>query len=370
MLESLQFSTINTSDNLAIGRAVLNVPHKLNVLTKEMVIKLKEQLELWQKDNNVAAVVIEGAGTKAFCAGGDVVEVVNTAREGASVLDTAPFFINEYSLDYLIHTSPKPVFVCGSGIVMGGGIGLFNGAQYRIVSKDTMLAMPEITIGLFPDVAGTWFLNRMPGRCGLFVGLTGARLNAADAFYLQLADHYIPDLDSEKLIRALSQLKWTETTTIENQIENTLNELGSTHPGTDMKCMMHHHMGVISEICDSDSPQEFASRFKALDIDDPWLHQCRKTFELGSPFSACVIWEQINRGRMLDLVSVFQTELNMATNMTNHADFSEGVRALLIEKCGKPEWTWKTVEDVDPETVNAMFNSPWDENEHPFRNLQ
>ena len=173
-----------------IGHATLNAEKSLNALTLDMVDQLYEKLNLWRDDPAIVAVVLDGAGERAFCAGGDI------RRLRQSVIDSdygvnpygEQFFAREYRLDYLIHRFGKPVLCWGSGIVMGGGIGLLAGASHRVVTQGSRLAMPEISIGLFPDVGAGWFLNRMPGKVGLFLGLTGLRMNAGDALFTGLGN--------------------------------------------------------------------------------------------------------------------------------------------------------------------------------------
>src|SRR5690606_15192614 len=177
-----------------IGIATLNVPRALNALSLEMIDLLKMQLDDWQQDARIAAVWLDAEGDKAFCAGGDVVRLYQSMVDtptGERNHYAEAFFGREYQLDYLLHTYGKPVICWGHGIVMGGGLGLMSGCSHRVVTEKSRIAMPEITIGLHPDVGGSWFLSRMPGRTGLFLGLTGANINAADALYIGLADRAI-----------------------------------------------------------------------------------------------------------------------------------------------------------------------------------
>ena len=187
------FEERSAANGMRFGIATLNAPQTLNGLSLEMVDLLAARLDEWARDPGVALVVLQGAGEKAFCAGGDLHGLYrsmgeNQGKSGWSNAYARRFFEHEYRLDYRIHTYPKPVLCWGHGIVMGGGIGLMMGASHRVVSETSRLAMPEVSIGLFPDVGGSWLLNRMPGRIGLFLALTGAHMNTADAFFAGLAD--------------------------------------------------------------------------------------------------------------------------------------------------------------------------------------
>src|SRR5690606_38353217 len=198
------FETLSSGNGYRIGVVTLNVPKTLNSLTAEMVDLLLPQLRAWQTDPKIACVLLRGSGDRALCAGGDVVELRNSslARDGKA----EAFFEREYRLDYLIHTYRKPILVWGHGVVMGGGLGLLAGASHRVVTAQTRLAMPEVTIGLFPDVGGSWFLPHVPGRTGLFLALTGASINASDTLFLGLADRFLDHAQWPQLLEKLQAL--------------------------------------------------------------------------------------------------------------------------------------------------------------------
>ena len=179
------FEELPTACGRSVGVATLNAPAALNALSLSMVRALTPMLRQWAYDNAIVGVVLQGAGEKAFCAGGDLRELYESLRAnpGEPSDYARGFFAEEYQLDYLIHTFDKPILCWGHGIVMGGGIGLMSGASHRVVTSQSRLAMPEITVGLYPDVGGSWLLRRMPGRLGLFLALTGASRNASDALF-------------------------------------------------------------------------------------------------------------------------------------------------------------------------------------------
>ena len=205
------FDTLRTASGHAFGRATLNAPAVLNALSLAMIDLLDPRLAAWADDPEIAGVVLDATGDRAFCAGGDVVRVaraIRAAEPGQAPAEASDFFEREYRLDYRIHTYPKPILCWGHGIVMGGGIGLLAGASHRVATPRTRLAMPEIGIGLFPDVGGSWLLPRMPGRSGLFLALTGAPLNASDARLAGLADVVLPHESLPGVLDAISAERW------------------------------------------------------------------------------------------------------------------------------------------------------------------
>ena len=194
-----------------VGRITLNVEPTLNSLTLEMVDLLQARLDGWREDDSIGAVFIDGAGEKAFCAGGDVQALHASAVEtpGGPCEYGEAFFTREYRMNYTLHTWPKPLVCWGHGIVMGGGLGVMAGCSHRIVTEKTRIAMPEVTIALFPDVGGSWFLNHMPGKSGLFLALTGASINAADAIYTGIADRFVSSEHKQAVLDALVEQAWS-----------------------------------------------------------------------------------------------------------------------------------------------------------------
>src|SRR5690606_26186366 len=209
--DGVRIAEIPTASGHRFGHATLDAPASLNALTLAMVDRLASQLDQWIEDPGIAGIVLDAVGDKAFCAGGDVVALyrsIRAASPGAVPAEAAAFFEREYRLDYRIHTCPKPVLCWGHGIVMGGGIGLLAGASHRVATPATRLAMPEISIGLYPDVGGSWFLGRAPGRTGLFLALTGAPMTAADARFVGLADFVVAHDDKAAVLETISASRW------------------------------------------------------------------------------------------------------------------------------------------------------------------
>ena len=193
-----------------VGRVTLNIESTLNSLTLDMVDLLQAQLDAWRDDDSIGAIFIEGAGEKAFCAGGDVqaLHASAVATPGGPCEYAEAFFTREYRMNYTLHTYPKPLICWGHGIVMGGGLGVMAGCSHRVVTERTRIAMPEVTIALFPDVGGSWFLNHMPGSAGVFLALTGASINAADAIYTGIADRFIASEHKDAVVRQLLAQSW------------------------------------------------------------------------------------------------------------------------------------------------------------------
>jgi enoyl-CoA hydratase/carnithine racemase len=330
-----------------IGFATLNREAALNSLNLEMAIALLKQFKAWQSDPQVKAIVLRGAGNRSFCSGGDVKQVCLSIRQNDFSYGEQ-FFRFEYELDELIHTYPKPIVVLGSGIVMGGGIGLMAGAQVRVVTETSMLAMPELSIGLFPDVGGSYFLNRMPEKLGLFLALTAARMNAADAIFAGLADHFIP---SENLTEYLTDLERAPEKAIEIT-KDWAARFKAALPAPQYASLL----STISSSLESGDPSVAFAGLKGLaSHNSPILAKAAQNFMNGSPTSAYVIFEQLKRGKTLSLHECFQMEYTMAVRCCHGHDFSEGVRAVLIDKDQKPHWNPSTLEGVSAELIARHF---------------
>ena len=200
------------ADGHRIAIATLNAEQALNALSLEMVDRLDAQLDRWEADPGIVAILIDSVGDRAFSAGGDIRMLYESMVEhGAGENPYArDFFAREYRLDHRLHHSPIPIITWGNGFVMGGGMGVYQGGDFRVVTERSRLAMPEISIGLFPDVGGTWFLNRTRHNSGLFLGLTGAQINAADALFVGLADIFLAHEDKAGVLDELTALRWAD----------------------------------------------------------------------------------------------------------------------------------------------------------------
>jgi len=371
MTAAVLFEEIPTADGYVIGRATLNAEQSINSLTLEMIRLLDAQLAAWADHPQVACVFLDGAGDKGFCAGGDVRKLYESAREcGAETRNTyaETFFGEEYALDHRIHVYGKPVIAWGHGVVMGGGVGLLAGASHRVVTETTRFAMPEITIGLFPDVGGSHFLNRMPGRTGLFLGLTGAQCNASDVLFLGLADRYIPNAQRAAVLAALAEARWSESPELNRAtVGRVLRQAEARAEVARPAANVRVHFDLIQQLTDADDCDAVVAKILAADSADAWVQKAQKTLRGGCPVTALIVWEQIRRARHLSLADTFRMELVIAVQCLRHPDFAEGVRALLIDKDGAPAWQHATVADVPLAYLEEFFTAPFAP--HPLQAL-
>ena len=358
----------------AIGIATLNAPRTLNGLSLEMTRLLDAQLRRWAADPAVACVVLRGAGEKAFCAGGDLHglyrSMLDYRASGATDVTAnrhaAAFFEEEYRLDYAIHTYPKPILCWGHGIVMGGGIGLMSGASHRVVTERSKLAMPEITVGLFPDVGGSWLMQRVPGGAGLFLALTGAPLDASDAIYAGLADFKLEHAQYEAVVDALVAHAWSGDAAADRaQLGIFLQGLAQPlAPGP-----LQIHAELIERIVSAGRLEQVVAAIDALDSEDPWLQGARATLAAGSPGSARLSWELQRHDGTRTLADTFRTEFVVALHAAAHGDFAEGIRALLVDKDRQPRWNPATLAQADAGWAASFFQSPWPAAAHPLADL-
>ncbi|MDF2177698.1 enoyl-CoA hydratase/isomerase family protein [Aliiglaciecola sp. CAU 1673] len=367
------FAELPAGEGKRIGHATLNKPKALNALNLDMIRLLQPQLEAWKADEGIVAVVLDGSGDKAFCAGGDVVAMHQAMKASPgkvpAMLET--FFTEEYRLDHFIHTFGKPFVVWGNGIVMGGGLGLMNGASHRIVTATSRIAMPEISIGLYPDVGGSWFLNRMPGGAGLFLGLTGASINAADALYIKLADYFINHELKADFLAQLQQLKWGNTQSLNNEKLSQLclqfqRDSQLQVPSGNVKA----HQSLINKLTAHNSAAEVVNAILTHDPgEDKWLSKAIDNLRRGSPLTAAIVFRQLQEGKQRNLEDCFRMELGLSCRCGETGEFQEGVRALLIDKDNQPTWLYQNVEEIPQKEIDRFFTSPWKAEAHPLASL-
>ncbi|WP_342619499.1 enoyl-CoA hydratase/isomerase family protein [Rhodoferax sp. GW822-FHT02A01] len=368
--ESVVFQRLQTVSGHVFGHATLNAPSALNALSIEMVNRLDPQLRAWAEDPSVVGVILDAAGDKAFCAGGDVVALHRAIRAvplEQIPADAAAFFEREYRLDYLIHTYPKPVLCWGHGTVMGGGIGLMAGASHRVATPGTRLAMPEISLGLYPDVGGSWFLPRAPGKLGMFLALTGAPLNAVDACFAGLADFVLDAGALPAVIEALSHERWQGQCAADAA---RLSHILDRHNAVDAPvAKAASALGRIDKIIGHDDLMNVADRLKALEGDaEPWLAQSARAFAKGSPTSARLSFIMPQYARHRSLADVFRLEYQASVGCCVHGDFAEGVRALLIDKDKCPAWQPDSLERVTQAHLDSLLRPRFD-GAHPLADL-
>ncbi|MBE0488158.1 MAG: enoyl-CoA hydratase/isomerase family protein [Halomonas sp.] len=372
----VRFDELPTGDGGRIGVATLNAPKSLNALSLEMVHQLDAKLEAWAEDRSIVAVWLEGSGDKAFCAGGDVVALYRSLTEegdnrgaGRDSLLAETYFTAEYHLDHRIHTYPKPLMVWGDGIVMGGGLGLMAGGFQRIVTETTRIAMPEITIGLYPDIGASWFLNRMPPGVGAYLGLTGAHLNARDALDLGMADRFIPRERRGLVLSALAEADYGDRSgpALRGAVQQALDhhEAREGAPAGQVWPNLDHLQALVGAVDAATAVKRILSDTR----DDRWLAANRQRLADGCPLSAQLVWRMLARHAHSSLADAFRDELVLSVQCCRQGDFVEGVRALLIDKDKSPRWSHSDADGVPEETIQALFTSPWDSESHPLRDL-
>ncbi len=375
------FEELTAANGRRIGIATLASEKTLHAISLEMVRLLTPQLQQWQADPDVAMVILQAQGEKAFCAGGDLQQLYRSMREHHASparediranAYAAEFFEQEYRLDYLIHSFAKPILCWGHGIVMGGGIGLMAGCSHRVVTEKSRLAMPEITIGLYPDVGGSWFLARMPGKTGIFLALTGAHLNAQDALFAGLADYTVAHTSKAAVLDALLSQPWgggRDAELLDRVLAGA--QAASPQEGTALfaSSNLRAHFDQIEALCRQPTLPEIVAAILAVQTDDPWLLKAQATLRAGAPGSAWLGYALQKKVRPLSLAQVFRLEFVVSLHCAARPDFVEGVRALIIEKDQKPQWNPASLAQATPAWVDGFFADPWAQGGHPLADL-
>lgn len=327
------------------GRLTLNRPKALNALTLAMVREIWAALHAWQDDPAVQLVVLDGAGDRALCAGGDVLSLYNSRHEGSGLART--FWREEYRLNALIHRYPKPFVAIMDGIVMGGGIGLSAHARGggRIVTDRSMLAMPETGIGLIPDVGGTWLLGRAIGELGTYLGLTGARMNGSDAIQTGFADAHIPHAQRAGLVASLCDPKGPPVPEIIDEAAEVApvpaSPLMALQPGID-RCFGKPTVEAILAELQTTTAE--------------WALRARNDLQQKSPLALKASLAAMRRASALgSLEAALDVEFRLCTHLFEAGEFPEGVRALLVDKDKAPKWRPPRLEDVTDGMVEKLF---------------
>jgi len=380
------FDTETTECGHLIGIMTLNTPKSLNALSVEMCQLLAQQLEQWQNDDQIVALVLKGAGDKAFCAGGDIRKLYDSMSTSAPLPNpyATEFFGHEYRLYRQMHFYPKPLILWGDGIIMGGGMGLMAGCSHRLVTERTRFAMPEVTIGLFPDASGSWFLQRMPAKTGLFLGLTGAMCNGNDALLSNLAEYAVASSDYDAIIQSLKQSDWQVAAGSTDKCHNNsahsivsralaaqpVAELPASKLSTYWKpiqqLMNSGGLGDIDALLQSDEA------LAKLDTDfaaDSWTQRAVDTYRQGCPVTVALTYALYHKVTDLSLEQVLYLEANVAVHCAANPDFKEGVRALLIDKDRNPQWSRSLAECLSTEGqeyIHQHFVNPYAKGEHPL----
>jgi len=323
-----------------VGRLRLNRPKAIHALTTAMCEGMSEALLRWRADSAIQAVLIDHAEGRGFCAGGDVVMLARSSNTDAE--EAKRFFFAEYRLNHLLFTYPKSTVAVMDGITMGGGVGISLPCDYRVATENTRLAMPETGIGLFPDVGGGWYLSRLPGRVGQFMVLTGARLDAGECHYLNLATHYVEQSGIEDLVDRILKAP--------DRLQGALGAASVSAPDA----RIEQNLAQIAKLFASDRLEDVIAALEADESD--WAHSELATLRTKSPLSCKVSLRLLAEGADREsFTDEMRAEYALAGRVVRTHDFREGVHALLIDKTGDPVWDPPTPEGVTDEMLDVLF---------------
>ena len=320
-----------------IGHLTLNRPKALNALDTGMLHAMTAALAVWRDDPSIHAVVVDGAGGRAFCAGGDIRAIRAHAMAGEHAV-VAEFFGTEYALNAMIDEYPKPYIAIIDGVCMGGGIGLSVHGDIRITSEAGLFAMPETGIALFPDVGATFMLPRLPGALGMYLGLTGARLHGADAVHVGIATHFVPRPARETLVAAIAADGPAAVAAAAQSLP---------------PFSLAPHRAAIDRCFGQDSVAAIVAALEAEGGE--WAAETLGALHHGSPSAVLWSFEAIRRGAGVGLRGALAAELALTRAISIHPEFHEGVRAMLVDKDRAPKWNPARLADVDPAAIRALF---------------
>ncbi|KAI3631374.1 hypothetical protein MIR68_010864 [Amoeboaphelidium protococcarum] len=352
-LLSKRMSSVLAQRNGSLQTVTLNRPKALNALNVEMIGALRVELEHFQNNRAAQCLLLKGEG-RAFCAGGDVKAVVTAAVN--KMPNANQFFAREYYVNHMIGTQSKPIVALLNGITMGGGVGLSVHAPIRVATENSVFAMPETAIGLFPDVGGSFFLPRLDGKLGLYLALTGARLKAQDLVWAGIATHYVPSVNLPLLEERLQHLNSDNPEVISDAIEEFSGELSYGQ----YSLQKNQALSVIDKCFSYESIFDTVENLQKDGSE--FAQQTLQTMMKMSPMSLHITTRQMREGKELDFLSCFEMEYTLASRTLlalqggdKCRDFYEGVRALLIDKDNKPQWNPKSLQDIKPEDVDWFF---------------
>lgn len=331
-----------------VGYLTINRPAAYNAINLDVARLMLQQMQQWADNPDIKAVALRGSGDKAFCAGGDIRELYSNHLAGSQ--RTMAFFEHEYQLTQYIHDYSKPVIAYSNGLILGGGMGVFQGASYRVIGNAARLGMPEVAIGYFPDVGGSYFLSRLTHQLGTYLAVTGNMLGAKDAIYCGLADWLLDDQALGSLEQHLDQLSWSDDA--HTDVKQLLSSLSTTSTAADSelqqnqqeiaRCFAHSHMEEIMACLGASQ-----SQWAAITLD---------TLNSRSPMAMVTALELQRRATGLSLSQCLAMELQLIRKWFDQGDFIEGVRALLIDKDKNPQWKYQSVADVPDEEIKTMID--------------
>ena len=339
-----------------IGEIILQRPASYNALSSEMFRGLLSILSQWEKRRDIFFIILHSSSSKVFCSGGDVkflgLELMRN-RESRKVKD---FFQLEYKSDYVIRKYPKPILAWGEGIVMGGGLGIFNGASHRVITRKSLLSMPEVGIGFFPDVGAGYFLNNIPNHLGTFLGATGGRFSGVDAKYLGLADYLLEEGQKEQVFSELYKETWSDNQEeVEKKLDEFLRRLARNTPEISE---IEKWQDDVQKRIESESWEEIAQKLYSWDPPKgSWPEKCLSFLKAGSPLSVALTLKYLKKSKNKHYEEIYLDDLNFAYQFCRKSDFVEGVRALLIDKDKTPRWQYQNIEKISDKELEAPFHS-------------
>ncbi|WP_350334509.1 enoyl-CoA hydratase/isomerase family protein [Coralliovum pocilloporae] len=322
------------------GLVTLNRPKALNALSHDMVLRLSDQLRNWETNSSVAHIVVRSTSERAFSAGGDIRDLYESGRAGKPPLD---FFRDEYRLNAYIHHYPKPYISLIDGIVMGGGVGVSVNGSHRIGGDNVGFAMPEVGIGFFPDVGGSYFLPRLKGSCGVYLALTGDRLKQGDALWAGVLTHTVPSHRFEVLLEALVESPDTDAVLAAHEESVPADRIGALADALDAHFRADNLETVMSRLD------------KAALNGDEWCGQTAATIRLKSPTSLHIAFRQMQEGLALDFRAAMQMEYRIVSRLLSGQEFYEGIRAAIIDKDNNPRWSPERLDLVSSRDIDAYF---------------
>ena len=327
-----------------VGHITLNRPQVLNTLTLDMCVQLTEKLQQWQTNETIKAVMITGVGERAFCAGGDIRKL-----HEANVEQAQHFFLHEYRMNKVIYHFNKPYIALLDGISMGGGLGVSVHGSHRVATDRLLLAMPETAIGFFPDVGASYFLPRLPGKLGCYLGLTGARLNANDSYYATIANHVVSHQCLHELVQKIVDLDLSQQPY--QRVSDSINFFALELADPELA----QHSSDIDRCFAKNTIEEIITALTQSDTS--WCQQQAEIVLQKSPVSLKVTLAALQRGALLNFDECMQMELQLSGHFLQHHDFYEGVRAALIDKDRQPHWRPSALHEVTDTMVAEYFQA-------------
>ncbi len=329
-----------------VGRIILNRPHALNALTFQMIISIQEQLSKWANDTNVKIVLVTSSSPKAFCAGGDIRWLYESGQ--GTHHEQLRFFWHEYQLNHYIHHYPKPYVSLINGLTMGGGVGISLHGAFRVGTDATHFAMPETAIGFFPDIGASFWLSKMPYHFGFYLGLTGNRMDAKTAHFFEWLNYQIAvdkyhDCLNAILSGQFDKDPWMALSGILNDFQTLTLPVGA----------LSYPFDAIDQIFGQDDMVSIMDEL--ADSTHPFLMDAYQQLQTKSPFSLAITFKQLKEAHQLSLAECLRLDYVLVNHFMEHADFYEGVRAMVIDKDKKPLWQDDSLSEVSSSHVNQFF---------------